>query len=411
LVLKPNSKSKLEPSLKPELKPKLTSLAEEHGGQFFKFAHQQGLSVAQALSKVVDFSASIPPIQPHITFNLPLALLGHYPADPNPTLVDLVAHKFSLSPSQVTLTNGISSAILALFAQLRPHTTVLYTPLYGEYHRAAALYSQHVIEIKRPLNLAPNSKKPLDQAWSNVTVPKNSVIVWVNPSTPDGQYSSPATLQPLLAAWRAQDCWVLIDESFLPFLGFDPQYSLRTYLHHWPKLIILQSLTKYYACPGVRIGALFTQHNSPALRPQSAWPLSALDSHVLQQALIDPTFDRRNQAWLQHAKADLLEQLTHLLRAGIVSHIYPSDVNFVLVQTQQPAHYWVKQLAKEQLLIRDCSSFAFADSHYHLRISVQTPAAHRRLRHAFLAQTFIGDVPVADVPDLSHSPLTNGLPT
>ena len=345
----------------------------QHGGQFFEFAQRQGLSPQQALTKVLDFSASINPNQPGYDLTLQPALWSHYPPQQAQALLVAIADKFQLATDHIRLTNGISSAILSLFAHLRPHTTLLFTPLYGEYQRAAAFYSQTTIELKRDI------QQPDDQAWCLPDLPANSLVVFVNPSTPDGHYYAPHKLEKLIHYWRKQDCWVVMDESFLPFLGFDDHLSFRQHLRDWPKLIIMQSLTKYYACPGLRVGAVFAQPALLKAWPEAAWPISYLDSQLLQQALQDPGFDAHNQAWLLSSKADLIQRLQS---CALVKQVIPGTANFVLVQTRLPAQQIAHALENQQILVRTCDSFSAGLGQNHLRISVQTPSQHLRLVEA-----------------------------
>lgn len=343
----------------------------EHGGQFFALAKQRGFSAEQALDTLVDLSASINPNQPQMSADFSLALLRHYPPQQAQDVLLALANKFDVAVENIQLTNGVSSAILALFAFLRPANTVLYTPIYSEYQRAAQYYSQHTLEIKRDI------QNPTNQAWLYQTIPANSLLVFVNPATPDGTYYTPEQLAPLLKQAREQHCWLLMDESFLPFLGFSDDLSLRSLLADWPKLIILQSLTKYYACPGLRVGAVFAHRDFLNIWPQPAWPISSLDSYLLTQALQDKVFDQRNQAWLPSAQADLINQLN---ASPLIKHCYPSQTNFVLAQTRLPAKHLSQALQNANILIRPCDSFGLGDDH--IRIAVQTPKIHQQLIHA-----------------------------
>lgn len=347
----------------------------EHGGQFFALAKQRGFSPEQALEQIIDLSASINPNQPLMSPSLPLSLLRHYPPQPADALITALANKFQLPSENIRLTNGISAAILSIFAHLRPDNSVLYTPLYGEYQRAAECYSRNLIEIKRDIQ---NTDKQTDnQAWLSTKVPANSLLVFVNPATPDGFYYSPAQLAPLLKQAREQNCWLLMDESFLPFLSFSDDLSLRSLLADWPKLIILQSLTKYYACPGLRVGAVFAHRDFLNDWPQAAWPISSLDSDLLTQALQDKHFDQHNQAWLSMAQTDLIRQLN---TSALIKRCYPTRTNFVLVQTRLPAKHITQALQNANILLRPCDSFGLGDDH--IRIAVQTPAVHQHLINA-----------------------------
>lgn len=343
----------------------------EHGGQFFALAKLRGFSPKQALEQIIDLSASINPNQPSMSANLSLSLLRHYPPQPADNLINALTNKFQLPCENIRLTNGISAAILSIFAHLRPDNTVLYTPLYGEYQRAAARYSRNLIEIKRDIQNTDN------QAWLSEKVPANSLLVFVNPATPDGFYYSPMQLAPLLKQAREHNCWLLMDESFLPFLGFSDDLSLRSLLADWPKLIIVQSLTKYYACPGLRVGAVFAHRDFLNAWPQAAWPISSLDSDLLTQALQDMHFDQHNQAWLSAAQTDLIRQLN---TSALIKRCYPTRTNFVLVQTHRPAKQITQALQNANILLRPCDSFGLGDDH--IRIAVHTPAVHQHLINA-----------------------------
>ncbi|MFA6700095.1 MAG: aminotransferase class I/II-fold pyridoxal phosphate-dependent enzyme [Thiomicrospira sp.] len=347
----------------------------QHGGQFFTHAQQHDLSPTLALETLIDLSASINPNLPDTRPRINAALWRHYPVQTDHNLLALLANKFQLESAHIRLTNGISSAILALFAHFRPDITVLYTPIYSEYQRAAQTYSRKVIQIQRPLACT-NQQACLNDLLSQ-PVAKNSWIVWVNPATPDGSYWTPNALRPLLQHWREQGCWVLMDESFLPFLGFDSHLSLRPLIADWPNLIILQSLTKYYACPGLRVGAVFAHPDVLTAWPQPAWPISSFDSDILSQALSDSAFDAHTQRWLHSAKADLVAQLN---AHPLINQVLPSAANFVLAHTRPPAQTLAHALSAQAIFVRPCDSFGLG-AHF-VRIALHSPPIHRRLIHA-----------------------------
>lgn len=348
----------------------------QHGGQLYAQAAKQGVTAEEALANWLDFSASIPPWQfshsPH--FN-PLALL-HYPDSSHRLLIDAIQTRFEVPPDSISICNGVSAAIHNLFAYLRPEHTVLYTPLFGEYETVARAFGSKIHPINRldKTTFAPQSIKQLAQ----IPIPKNSVVVWVNPSTPDGHYTSLAALKPLLDVWRKQDCWVLLDESFLPFIGFEPGLSGRSLLGDWPRLIVLQSLTKFYACPGLRIGTVFAHPEFLAQWPQAHWPVSAVDQALLLQRMLEPGLTVQNVLLLTRLKSELIMGLNQAL---FVERVFPGRVNFVLVNTRIKASLIVQALAQNGILVRDCQSFGLGD--FTLRVAVKDEASQCRLLSAW----------------------------
>jgi threonine-phosphate decarboxylase len=340
-----------------------------HGGQFFSAAQQLGWSTEQALDQLLDFSASLNPLQPDFDLNINPALLMHYPPEQANPLQQLLAEKLQLHTEQIRLTNGISAAIFDFFNWLRPKQTLLYSPLYGEYARAAKLFSPHTQLIRRDLDT--------DSLLFPSQLNADSLVVLVNPATPDGRRYPRKQLIALLQHCQAHQAWLCIDESFLPFIGWQTEHSLRDQLAHYPKLIIFQSLTKYYGCAGIRIGAILAHPTQLENWPQATWPIATLDSLLMTQALQQANFDARTQAWLKQAKQDLITQLSD---CRLIEKIYPSEANFILLKLHTPAQPLAEYLARQGLLIRACDNFGFNQPH--IRLAVKTPAAHQRLATA-----------------------------
>ncbi len=78
------------------------------------------------------------------------------------------------------------------------------------------------------------------------------MVVFVNPSTPDGKYYD---IKNLMQKWIKKRCTVLIDESFLEFTK---NKSDLKYLKEYKNLYILKSMTKFYSCAGVRVATLIS---------------------------------------------------------------------------------------------------------------------------------------------------------
>ncbi|MBO1926819.1 aminotransferase class I/II-fold pyridoxal phosphate-dependent enzyme [Thiomicrorhabdus sp. 6S2-11] len=343
-----------------------------HGGQALGFAEQHNL----ALAEVLDFSASINPLSPQIDWlqlcNDAKTQIIHYPQEfdshSRSLLHPLLAETFSIKEDNITLCNGISQAIQQLFASIKPPETRLFTPIYSEYQKAAQAYCNDVREFRG----APQTW--LQQAQK---LTANSIIVVVNPSTPDGHYYSVQQLLPLCEYCQRHAIWLLVDESFLPFISLEKKFSARQLLTAFPHLIILQSLTKFYACPGIRIGALFSSNRKVTdLIPQT-WSLSTIDRLWLQQALQDNNHIIKTQQWLLATKAAFIENLQRL---DCIHEVFPSSVNFVLVEFDRPISAVQEHLNAYGMLIRNAQNFGY-DANI-ARIGIKLESANHRLLQA-----------------------------
>lgn len=333
----------------------------QHGGNIYRFAQRLGCLPEQ----VLDFSANINPEQAVDLSNLQHVQLGAY-ADPDYHLLKQAIRQRYPYPSGVDseVFNGASSAIFALLRSLQPKDLVLYTPLYGEYAHIAEALGCTVHNIDR-----------FNRLFADV--PERSTVIFVNPSTPDGQLYD---LQDLLATWQAADCTIIIDESFLDFCKAD---SVAEHIAHYGKLYVIKSLSKFYGCAGIRIGFILaaTSAINELKRFEPAWKLSSLDMAYMQQALANSAFIEQTRQQTAHLR-DLLYQA--LQDSGLFDKIYPGQANFLLTRLTDgiDGFQLQAQLESSRILIRVCDNFAGLDKSY-VRFAVKDEHAIAWLDHAF----------------------------
>lgn len=328
-----------------------------HGGDIYAAAERLGCRAGE----ITDFSSNINIVSPTVKLELTPALIRSY-GDPRYTaLRSTVAERYALATEEIALFNGASSAIMELFRALEPKRTCLYTPIYGEYVKASEFYSRKTRLIDRFEELY---KKPK----------KGTTVVFVNPSTPDGKYYD---LERLFSIWREARCTVIIDESFLEF---SRKPSFRKMIREYKKLYIVHSFTKFYACAGLRVGAVFSRPGNIEAISLPAWNISSFDAAYVTKLLSDP--DHRSRS-LKAQKEQYKELRSILKGSGLFEKVYKSDANFILARSDRaPLIY--EMLFKEKILVRDCTNFDGLDQRY-LRFAVKDKAAHQLLKKAFHA--------------------------
>ena len=334
-----------------------------HGGDVTGFARMCGCGV----DEVIDFSSNINFVTPHIDLDLSTLPLAAYPDDA--PLYRALSEHYGVEAEGMELFGGASAGIFAFLRWARERLLppesprcVLYAPAYLEYKRAAEIlgYDLHIIDRLNHL------EEP---------VPPRSLVVFVNPATPDGQWYD---LAPLLAAWAERECTVLIDESFVE-LSLHP--SIRDQLDAYPRLYILHSMTKYWGAAGVRVGMLLSQPDNirPLKAAEPLWKLSAFDSAYLLAALRDTTFAERSRLANLQNKFQLMEILS---RSPLVEYSYPSDANYLLARLADlSADKLQRLLIPDRILIRSCENFDGLDE-YHARFAVKSDEDLARLSEA-----------------------------
>jgi histidinol-phosphate/aromatic aminotransferase/cobyric acid decarboxylase-like protein len=261
---------------------------------------------------VLDLSASFNPVAPDPgdVVAKHLDALGRYP-DPAPATTAL-AEAMDVDPDRLLLTNGGAEAIALVAAELGGRVE---EPDFGLYPRHGG---------------------PL---WRS------------NPHNPTGR----------LAPGHA-DVW---DEAF---------YPLATGRWTSGHPLVVGSLTKVLACPGLRVGYVLGEPSFLRRLRQPEWSVNGLAAAALPDLL--ETVDL--PAWTA-AIARLRGQLVDVLR-GAGFEPEPSDANFVLVE----APGLRARLAPHGVLVRDCASFGLPD---HVRIAVPDEHGLARLEEALEKET------------------------
>ena len=328
----------------------------EHGGQIEKFAFDLGCDV----SEIIDLSSNINFVKPQININFNTLDISSYPTYDK--LYEKIASNYGVQTSQIELFNGGSSAIFTLFRHLALETCTIYSPAYLEYKKAALNFGYELNTINRFENINENIKK-------------NSLVIFVNPSTPDGKYYE---LEELMQTWIEKSCTILIDESFLDFCD---KASAIKYLETYDKLYILKSMTKFYSSAGIRVGTIVsTKENIEKLkRFEPMWKLSQFDSNYLQAALDDKLFKNISKAINIKNKIELENILKN---STLVEEIFESSANYLLIKLKNLSAKEFQELLKPyKIMVRDCSNFDYLNEKF-VRIAVKSSSANEILQKA-----------------------------
>jgi threonine-phosphate decarboxylase len=238
----------------------------------------------------------------------------------------------------------------------------IYSPAYLEYKKASLNFGYKLNLINRFENI-------------DVEVKKNSLVIFVNPSTPDGKYYE---LEELMKKWMENSCTILIDESFLDFCD---KPSAIEYLKTYDKLYILKSMTKFYSSAGIRVGTIVsTKENIEKLKEfEPMWKLSQFDSIYLQNALEDRVFKGVSQKVNEKNRIEL-ESI--LKGSSFVEEISTSSANYILVKLKDiKAKEFQERLKPYKIMVRDCSNFDYLDDRF-VRIAVKSSNANDSLKRA-----------------------------
>jgi threonine-phosphate decarboxylase len=142
---------------------------------------------------------------------------------------------------------------------------------------------------------------------------------------------------------------------------------------------VLHSLTKSFSVPGIRFGYGFGDpdliEKIEIARPP--WSVNAFAEAYAMEALRHWDELAKSRAAIASEREFLTVEIGHLgLRVG------PSDANFILVQCGHDVSLLCRGLVKENILVRDCTSFGLPTC---IRIAVRTREENRILLEALSA--------------------------
>ncbi len=272
-----------------------------------------------------------------------LGEVQHYPSPRAEPLRDLLSARLGVP---VVVGNGANELLFAACAGME--TAHVGGPAYGGYAEAAQAAGARVV---------------VDPAAA-------AVRFWGRPNNPDGSLASVAEIWAWCARHPTQR--VVVDESFLALT--DTPSCLAP---HGPEnLVVVTSLTKTYAIPGLRLGYA-AGRGVGALAERI--PMWSVNGPALAAGLVAVN----SGAWLDQAREEISRWRGQQARAleglpGVVG--VQGAANFQLVTLSQPVVSSVRVALEVQhrVLIRDCSTYTGLDGH-HMRVAVRAPPEQARL--------------------------------
>jgi histidinol-phosphate/aromatic aminotransferase/cobyric acid decarboxylase-like protein len=300
--------------------------AGEHGGDGARIAAALGIDPAD----VLDLSASLNPFAPDVVAlaGRHLDALRRYPdvGEAEARVADLVG----VEAERLVLTGGSSQAIALLAARLGAGWVD---------EPDFSLYRRHLPRLD-----------PAAPRWRSDPHSPSGRLAEAE-TADDAAGAEPAVAGPGVAVW---------DEAYLPL-------AAGTWTRHRPAWA-LGSLTKAFACPGLRLGYAVAPAGPGAADPageaealrraRPAWSVGGLAAALVPDlvAAADPP------GWTA-AIAAARAELTAVLRAhGLAPE--PSDAPWVLVPGVPALR---DELARRAVVVRDCTSFGLPG---HVRIAV-----------------------------------------
>jgi threonine-phosphate decarboxylase len=348
-----------------------------HGGDVWGFARKFNIP----LEKVLDFSGPVNFLGPS-----PKAVeavkqyakrIRFYP-DPNPVELRTEIAKYvghGVEAANIILGNGSIELIYMIAdAFTCGFKAVIPVPSFTEYEKAALRVGGEPIFVKLPDNFA------LDVENVKKAVTEDTQIVFIcNPHSPSGTLYSRETILDLVDFCRKKGVIVSVDENYIEFAKKGQDTTMVGYVKKYENLFVIRSVTKFYGMPGIRFGyGIATGSLIDTLQTvRQPWSINSLAGYAVLAAFKDIKFIENTKCTIAKERAQFAKMLSEI--CGL--RVFPSETNFLLVKILNPkftSTMLKEQMAKEGILIRDCSTFVGLDDSY-FRVTVRSAEENLKL--------------------------------
>ena len=343
----------------------MSSYYHKHGGNLQTEAREMGVNI----DDIIDASASMVP------FKIPLSLQEHlkeaisschlqaYPDRDHQLLREAISKYHKVTPEMVLPGNGASELFTWVARDASKYgISSLPSPGFADYSRALNCWDAPYIHSPLPLIYSQNTIQ-------DFPIKPQAEVIWItNPHNPTGQLWKRASLEKLLKKYQ----FIICDEAFLPLVPNGDKQSLIPLIKKHPNLIIIRSLTKLFAIPGLRLGYAIgcSKRLKELSKIRDPWPLNGLA--ILAGIKIMSDVDKLSQwtnkiqNWVKEEGEWFYSELDKI--TGIMP--LPSATNFLLIKSNFSLTFLLQKLRVNNILVRDCRSFIGLSDQY-LRISLQ----------------------------------------
>jgi len=226
------------------------------------------------------------------------------------------------------------------------------------YKVSADVNDVEIIDIKLTSKFQPNVEEILKKGKDSGA----KLLFLCSPNNPTGNLLERSLVKQILDSF---DGMVIVDEAYIDFSS-EPSWIAE--LPNYPNLVVLQTLSKAWGLANLRIGMLFASSELIKILNKIKLPYN-ISGIAQQQAL---------EALARHSDkdamvAEILKQRRFLLQelpeVACVTHVYPSDANFILVKTTNPNAIY-NYLVENKIVVRNRNNILLCEGC--LRITVGT---------------------------------------
>jgi threonine-phosphate decarboxylase len=292
--------------------------------------HLDRIHGGSAPEGVLDFSASINPVGPPPAaldaYHASIANISSYPPAYPHHLEEALAGWLGVEPEWVLAGNGSTQLIYLMARVLKPRHPVIATPTFSE------LANSLIVEGIKPraLNTTSECNFRLDpEAVIRCLRDGADAILIGRPNSPTGTIATMDEAAEIAMECERRSSWCVFDEAFIDFV--QGARSGVEFVEKNHKVIVLRSLTKIFAIPGLRVGCAVGHPDAigklrDAIEP---WSVNAVADRVTLACLdVAEEFVQETKDFVAVEVTRIADALSRVPRI----RVFPSVANFMMME-------------------------------------------------------------------------------
>lgn len=306
-----------------------------------------------APAEMLDFSASLNPLGPPPAaleaYQNARSTIAAYPEPYAESLLPRLADFAGVQPENVVAGNGSVALFYLLARVLRPRRPFVAVPTFSEIANALIVAGAP----PEPVFLPRDRGFEFSAARFRGALEAGADAIFIGrPNSPTGTMMSLDEVRDLAGLCARHACSLVIDEAFIELAEADD--SSAPLVKDFPTLVVVRSLTKLFAIPGLRLGYLIGSGDLAAAlaRALEPWSVNSIALAVAGACLREPAdFIARSREVVHRER----EFVTAKLAAAPGLTVFSSVSNFVMLQAREPPDIpnFAVQMRQRGIVTRD----------------------------------------------------------
>ena len=346
-----------------EIKSKDLKMATErehiHGGDAERELKRLGLAPRQ----ILDFSVNISPLgvpqEIKAVWNDLFREIESYPTVEGRGVVRYYEMRFGLDPAQVLAGNGSTESIYLAPRALGLRKVVVINPSFHDYTRASVAAGAELVplELRAAAGFAPPDISLIEEALA-----RGDGLFVGNPNNPTGTVFPRQLLLDLAETFPKK--WLLVDEAFVQFLDQPDTISLLKEQPPPANILVFHSLTKFFALPGLRVGAVVGHPDTISRLRQlkEPWSVNRIAEKVAAKLIDCADYEEKVADLVRRERPRVFAKLKKI--SGF--HPFEPAANFLLARWTGTGELddFLLFMLRSGIHLRDCRNFPGLENNF-----------------------------------------------